>query len=182
MIRNNADVNWDQRLLWMRFGAIPKFVPSSQGEREPEEPEIACIDVNPQDELWEHAGALYNLQVAIVTNLVEVQESPVPSMPVHPLATKFTELYKDRLHDELPNELYHLDAPRIHVWSCIRKLSLPIKLSTICQQKRQLACAKSWISCLCVTRSMSVMQHLLHLPLWSRRSRVAIACLLICSS
>ncbi|KAJ1917507.1 hypothetical protein LPJ71_001803 [Coemansia sp. S17] len=106
MMHNNANVNWDQWLLWTRFGAISEFVPASQGEgREPEEPAIACIDISPQDELWEHAEALYDLQVAIVINSVEVQDSPVPSMPVHPLATKLTELYKDRLRDELPDEL-----------------------------------------------------------------------------
>ncbi|KAJ2254418.1 hypothetical protein GGI13_002167 [Coemansia sp. RSA 455] len=118
MICNNANVNWDQRLLWTRFGAIPKFVPASHGEgREPEEPEIACIDVSPQDELWEHAEALYDLQVAIVVNSVEVQDYPVPSMPVHPLATKFAELYKDRLRDELPDELppQHLRDPRLEL-------------------------------------------------------------------
>ncbi|KAJ2065969.1 hypothetical protein GGH13_005902 [Coemansia sp. S155-1] len=106
MMCNDANVNWDQRLLWTHFSAIPEFVPASQNKgRGPEEPEIACIDVSPRDKLWEHAEALYDLQVAIVINSVEVQDSPVPSMPVHPLATKFAELYKDRLHDELPDEL-----------------------------------------------------------------------------
>ncbi|KAJ2823242.1 hypothetical protein FBU31_004349 [Coemansia sp. 'formosensis'] len=106
MMRNNAQVNWDQRLLWTRFGAIPEFVPASQWEGEgPEELEIACIDVSPQDELWDAAEALYDLQVAIVINSVDVQESPVPSMPVHPLATQFAEMYKDRLRDKLPDEL-----------------------------------------------------------------------------
>ncbi|KAJ1908576.1 hypothetical protein LPJ71_003876, partial [Coemansia sp. S17] len=118
MMHNNANVNWNQRLLWTRFGPIPEFVPASQGEgREPEEPEIVCIDISPQNELWEHPEALYDLQVAIVINLVEVQDSPVPSMPVHPLATKFTELYKDRLCDELPDELppRRLQDPRLEL-------------------------------------------------------------------
>ncbi|KAJ2253781.1 hypothetical protein GGI13_002516 [Coemansia sp. RSA 455] len=106
VICNNAHVNWDQRLLWTRFGAIPEFVPASQGKgREPEDPEIAYIDVSSQDELWEHAATLYDLHAVTVINSVETQESPTSSVPVHPLATKFAELYKDRLHDELPDEL-----------------------------------------------------------------------------
>ncbi|KAJ2100516.1 hypothetical protein GGI09_002244 [Coemansia sp. S100] len=143
MIRNNANIDWDERLLWTHFGAIPEFVPASQGEgREPEEPKITCINVSPRDKLWEHAEALYDLQVAIVVNSVEVQDSPVPSMPVHPLASKFAELYKDRLRNELPDELPP-NASRIHVWSCVRKLSSPIVLSTVCQLRSKWAYEKS---------------------------------------
>ncbi|KAJ1936273.1 hypothetical protein GGF37_005676, partial [Kickxella alabastrina] len=54
MARNNAHVDWDQRIIQTRYGSIPEYVPAPlQGEgMGPEVAALAYLDVSPQDDLW----------------------------------------------------------------------------------------------------------------------------------
>ncbi|KAJ1891174.1 hypothetical protein LPJ66_007069 [Kickxella alabastrina] len=109
MAHNNAHVDWDQRIIQTRYGSIPEYVPASlQGEgMGPEVAALAYFDVSLQDNLWAVAEMLHALQQAVEINTVgtAADSSNKNTATAHPKATRLSTIYKDRLRDELPEEL-----------------------------------------------------------------------------
>jgi len=110
--KNNASVDWDNRILNTRHGpilevnelpSINELLFSDDVEFSPDDDDLKCYDK------YSETMLINEFQVEnIINNSCINSSSPsisTPNSTVHPLAAKLIKEYSDRLRDELPDEL-----------------------------------------------------------------------------